>query len=116
MTSDTSSRFEDLTVAELRRMARERGLKRYSKMKKAELITALQPTAEQRDVARPHDEDLNETEAQTGAEAEGSTWEPDGSWAGDGGSQADERTTIDDDEIRAWAAARDAVPARGQGE
>jgi hypothetical protein len=85
MAQEASQRLEELTVAQLRQMARERGIKRYSRMKKAELIEALDGA-----------ETVPQTEDQ-----------------GDRG--ADTRATADHDEIRAWADERDAVPATEQG-
>jgi hypothetical protein len=80
-----TQRLDELTVAQLRQMARERGVKRYSRMKKAELIKAL---------------DGAETAAQT---------------ADDSDRAADTRATADHDEIRAWADERNAVPAAEEG-
>ena len=42
MALEATQRLDELTVAQLRQMARERGIKKYSKMKKAELIEALE--------------------------------------------------------------------------
>ena len=66
-------------------MARERGIKGYSRMKKVELIKAL---------ARA------DTAAHTEDESD---------------RAADTRGTPDDDEIRAWADERNAVPATEEG-
>jgi Rho termination factor, N-terminal domain len=90
MALDTSQRLEDLTVAELRQMARERRIKRYSKMRKAELVRALE---------------RSETAEHSGAERHGAEPERGG----------DRRTTSDHDEIRAWADARNATPATEEG-
>ncbi len=109
MTSDTSQRLEDLTVADLRRLARERGLKRYSKMKKAQLVAALQRTAEQGDEWSQHEARAEEQPAPSTVAAGSAQGSP---WAGNGSS--DERSTVDHDEIRAWAAARNALPATEQ--
>ena len=87
MALKTTPRLDELTVAKLRQMARQRGIKGYSRMKKAELIEAL---------------DGAETAAQTDDERARS---------------ADTRVTADHDEIRAWADERNAVPASdGAGE
>jgi hypothetical protein len=81
----TQQRLDELTVAQLRQKARERGIKRYSRMKKAELIKALDGA-----------DAVPQTEDQT-------------DWA------TDTRATADHDEIRAWAAERNAVPATDEG-
>jgi hypothetical protein len=90
MALDTTQRLEDLTVAELRQMARERQIKRYSKMRKAELVRALE---------------RSEKAERGGAERYGAEPEREG----------DRRTTFDHDEIRAWADARNATPATEEG-
>jgi hypothetical protein len=90
MALDTTQRLEDLTVAELRQMARERQIKRYSKMRKAELVRALE---------------RSETAEHGGAERYGAEPEREG----------DRRMTSDHDEIRAWADARNATPATEEG-
>jgi hypothetical protein len=76
-----TERLDELTVAQLRQMARERGINRYSRMKKAELVKAL---------------DHANTVAQSEDESDGA---------------AGTRATADHDEIRAWADERNAVPA-----
>jgi hypothetical protein len=81
MALEATHRLDELTVAQLRQMARERGIKRYSRMKKAELIKAL---------------DSADTVPQTEDQSD---------------RAADTRATADHDEIRAWAAERNAVPA-----
>jgi hypothetical protein len=121
-------RLDQLTVAELRQMARERGIKRYSKMKKADLVSTLQRTEDQ----VPADE-MSETSPATTPSAEAfapsadvpTTDVPvsDQPWTGSTGSwaaaqqRADEgqRTTSDHEEIRAWADARNASPATERG-
>jgi len=85
MALEATQRLDELTVAQLRQMARERGIKRYSRMKKAELIKAL---------------DRADTAAQTEDESD---------------RAADTRATADHDEIRAWAGERNAVPATEEG-
>ena len=85
MALEATQRLDELTVAQLRQMARERGIKRYSRMKKAELIKAL---------------DRADTAAQT---------------EDDSDRAADTRATADHDEIRAWADERNAVPATEEG-
>ena len=81
MAREATQGLDELTVVQLRQMARERGIKRYSRMKKAELIKAL-------------------GRADTAAQTED-----------DSDRAADTRATADHDEIRAWADERDAVPA-----
>jgi len=85
MALESTQRLDELTVAQLRQMARERGINRYSRMKKAELIKAL---------------DRADTAAQTEDETD---------------RAADTRATADHDEIRAWADERNAVPATEEG-
>ena len=55
MALQATQRLDELTVAQLRQMARERGIKRYSRMKKAELIKALGHT----DTAAQTEDDSN---------------------------------------------------------
>jgi hypothetical protein len=100
MALDTSQRLEDHTVAELRQMARDRGIKRYSKMKKAELVKALQ---------RDQNSDWQVTRDSATSEREESPWTRD-----PGMTVGQEQSTFDHDEIRAWAHARNAVPATTQ--
>ena len=85
MALEATQRLDELTVAQLRQMARERGINRYSRMKKAELIKAL---------------DRADTAAQTEDESD---------------HAADTHATADHDEIRAWADERNAVPATEEG-
>jgi Rho termination factor, N-terminal domain len=85
MAREATQRLDELTVAQLRQMAREQGIKRYSRLKKAELIKAL---------------DRADTAAQTEDETD---------------RAADTRATADHDEIRAWADERNAVPATEEG-
>jgi hypothetical protein len=85
MAREATQGLDELTVAQLRQMARDRGIKRYSRMKKGELIKAL---------------DHADTAAQT---------QDDSDRAGD------TRATADHDEIRAWADERHAVPATDEG-
>ena len=81
MALEATQGLDELTVAQLRQMARERGIKRYSRMKKAELVRALDGAD-----AVPQTEDQSD-------------------------GAADTRATADHDEIRAWADERNAVPA-----
>jgi hypothetical protein len=81
MALEATQGLDELTVAQLRQMARERGINKYSRMKKAELIKALEGA---------------DTAAQTEDESR---------------RAANTRSTADHDEIRAWADERNAVPA-----
>ena len=85
MALEATQRLDELTVAQLRQLARERGIKRYSRMKKAELVKALDGA----DTVPQTDDQSNRA--------------------------ADTRATADHDEIRAWAAERNAVPATEEG-
>jgi hypothetical protein len=102
MALDTSQRLEDHTVAELRQMARDRGIKRYSKMKKAELVKALQRAgASDGQVAGDTTGDSS-ARLQSQPTRDPST------------GQGHEQSTLDHDEILAWANARNAVPATAE--
>ena len=85
MVLEATQGLDELSVVQLRQMARERGIKRYSRMKKAELIKAL-------------------GRADTAAQTED-----------DSDRVADTLAISDHDEIRAWADERDAVPATEEG-
>jgi Rho termination factor, N-terminal domain len=96
-------RLDDLTVAQLRQLARERGIKGYSKLKKADLVKTLQGAESTEPSPAP--------QPSTAA-----TWPSQTDSAPAGGDHGDDRrTTSDHEEIRAWAEARGAVPATDEG-
>lgn len=100
MALDTTHRLDDLTVAQLRQMARERGIKRFSKMKKAELVKVLERAE--------HDE---RGEAAAPSMSATAPWSQQETLTEDRERGDGNRATADHEEIRAWADARSAVPA-----
>jgi hypothetical protein len=90
-------RLDDLTVAQLRQLARERGLKGYSKLKKAELVDVLERTGS----AEPSPDEQPALPGTSPSHTGQTT--VDGDHNGDRGARFD-------DEIRAWDEDRGAVP------
>ena len=107
MALDARDRLEDMTVAELRKLARQRGLKGYSKMKKAELARTLERAGGAADPAgTSRATEADERLPEMGMEDRAATPGMDGTTSG-----AADLNTDDHDRIRAWAEERDAAPA-----
>ena len=105
MALDAHGRLEDMKVAELRQLAKQRGLKGYSKLKKTALVQELQrvgggsqPTSDDgRQVGRDRLPEMGTEADRVGAPLPA--------------DRMADLDTDDHDQIRAWAAEREAVPA-----